>query len=75
MTPWAIVAIVFGVLLVLAGSGVGIYFAVRSEEAEEVSCGGHKAKDCESCTQGHGATWCNGDCVWEEASQKCVKKR
>jgi hypothetical protein len=31
MKPWAIVAIVFGVLLVLAGSGVGIYFAVRSK--------------------------------------------
>ena len=31
MKPWAIVAIVFGVLLVLAGSGVGIYLAVQSK--------------------------------------------
>ena len=43
-------------------------------KSEEVSCGGHKAKDCESCPQGNGAAWCNGDCVWEEASKKCVKK-
>ena len=32
MKPWAIVAIVFGVLLVLAGTGVGIYFAVQSKK-------------------------------------------
>ena len=29
-----------------------------------VSCGGHLASTCNQCPQGHGASWCNGDCKW-----------
>jgi len=29
-----------------------------------VSCGGHTAKDCRSCSQGKGAAFCNGECRW-----------
>merc|ERR1712060_1008685 len=29
-----------------------------------VNCGGHTADDCQSCPQGNGAGWCNGDCRW-----------
>ena len=28
------------------------------------SCGGHRAASCELCPQGHGASWCNGECSW-----------
>ena len=38
---------------------------------KEVSCGNHKAKTCELCPQGNGRDWCNGDCSWCEASNKC----
>ena len=31
---------------------------------EGVSCGGHQAGSCSQCPKGHGASWCNGDCVW-----------
>mmetsp|Transcript_40176 Transcript_40176/g.71301 ORF Transcript_40176/g.71301 Transcript_40176/m.71301 type:complete len:344 (-) Transcript_40176:42-1073(-) len=29
-----------------------------------ISCGGHKAPSCSQCPQGHGESWCNGDCKW-----------
>lgn len=29
-----------------------------------VSCGGHEARCCAGCPQGHGDSWCNGDCEW-----------
>ena len=29
-----------------------------------VSCGQHKADSCAACAQGHGKSWCNGDCQW-----------
>lgn len=29
-----------------------------------VSCGGHRARSCELCTEGHGSAWCNGACAW-----------
>ena len=52
MKPWAIVAIVFGVLLVLAGTGVGIYFAVRSKpESSEKKPETHKKKPESSKTK------------------------
>lgn len=35
-----------------------------------VSCGGHIAATCAECPQGHGASWCNGDCLWSGGS--CV---
>merc|ERR1712228_281993 len=36
----------------------------------QVSCGNHDASTCAECPQGHGAKWCNGDCVWKSGS--CV---
>ena len=35
-----------------------------------VSCGGHEAPSCKECTQGNGASWCNGDCEW--SNDECV---
>ena len=29
-----------------------------------MSCGNHYATTCVDCPQGHGASWCNGDCTW-----------
>ena len=37
-----------------------------------VLCGGHRANSCRECDQGHGASWCNGDCIW--ADNKCKDK-
>ena len=37
-----------------------------------MSCGQHKAGSCESCPQGNGAVWCNGDCQWID--DQCIKK-
>ena len=34
------------------------------QEVETVNCGHHRAGDCSACPQGHGAEWCNGDCMW-----------
>merc|ERR1712224_1184907 len=38
---------------------------------EKVNCGGHEAPKCASCPQGHGASWCNGDCQW--VNMACVQ--
>ena len=40
----------------------------RREAAEltNVSCGAHSAASCAECPSGHGAAWCNGDCVWKD---------
>ena len=35
-----------------------------------VSCGGHNAPNCSACPQGHGASWCNGDCGW--INDECI---
>ena len=32
--------------------------------ADKTSCGGHYAKSCGACPQGHGDMWCNGQCHW-----------
>ncbi len=37
----------------------------------KVSCGNHKAANCDQCPQGHGKDWCNGDCAWCESLKKC----
>ena len=37
-----------------------------------VSCGNHQADNCLLCPQGHGASWCNGDCSWD--GSKCIKR-
>lgn len=39
---------------------------------QNASCGGHTARTCEECPQGHGAAWCNGECAWR--SDMCVNK-
>ncbi|KAL7527170.1 hypothetical protein ACHAWF_002064, partial [Thalassiosira exigua] len=36
-----------------------------------VTCGGHKARSCEECPQGHGAAWCNDQCEWK--TDRCVQ--
>eukprot|EP00418_Pyrodinium_bahamense_P023430 CAMPEP_0179148548 /NCGR_PEP_ID=MMETSP0796-20121207/71896_1 /TAXON_ID=73915 /ORGANISM="Pyrodinium bahamense, Strain pbaha01" /LENGTH=181 /DNA_ID=CAMNT_0020849281 /DNA_START=64 /DNA_END=606 /DNA_ORIENTATION=+ len=38
----------------------------------KVSCGSHRAASCADCPQGHGATWCNGDCVF--SANQCTPK-
>lgn len=37
----------------------------------KVSCGNHKAANCDLCPQGHGKDYCNGDCSWCESLSKC----
>ena len=37
-----------------------------------VSCGYHAAHSCTECPQGHGAAWCNGDCIW--SNEQCISK-
>jgi hypothetical protein len=39
-------------------------------KASKVSCGNHRATSCACCPQGHGATWCNGECTW--GAKGCV---
>jgi len=36
-----------------------------------VSCGNHRAANCDDCPQGNSEAWCNGECAWCESSQKC----
>ena len=38
-----------------------------------VVCGGHTAASCSECPQGHGASWCNGDCEWSNNECKLGK--
>ena len=38
--------------------------AATTTNLVSVSCGNHNAASCSECPQGHGAGWCNGDCVW-----------
>lgn len=38
----------------------------------EVQCGGHSAANCAACPQGHGESWCNGDCMWERSTGRCI---
>jgi len=37
---------------------------------KQVSCGNHKATSCDECPQGHGRSWCNGDCLW--INDQCI---
>ncbi len=39
--------------------------------AGPVNCGGHSALVCEDCPDGNGATWCNGDCSWDDSDGVC----
>ena len=40
---------------------------------DQVNCGGHKADSCDKCPQGHGKSWCNGDCMWTSQG-RCTDK-
>merc|ERR1712060_485842 len=35
-----------------------------SHSKTHVSCGGHQSPSCALCPDGHGESWCNGDCDW-----------
>ena len=48
-------------------------YAIWCISGSGVSCGGHQASTCSDCPQGHGAAWCNGDCVW--SNNVCVNAR
>ncbi|KAL7539051.1 hypothetical protein ACHAXR_009004 [Thalassiosira sp. AJA248-18] len=37
-----------------------------------VSCGYHTAPSCSDCLQGHGSSWCNGDCKWHWHVEQCL---
>jgi len=39
-----------------------------------VSCGHHRAPTCPECPEGHGASWCNGQCKWSNQTQTCQQK-
>ena len=41
----------------------------------EVSCGSHFATECQLCLQGHGSSWCNGDCTWNYKEKKCFSTK
>ena len=44
---------------------------LKKKAVSNVSCGGHTASTCALCPQGHGDSWCNGDCKWS-SDGKCV---
>ncbi|KAL7529547.1 hypothetical protein ACHAXR_003762, partial [Thalassiosira sp. AJA248-18] len=39
----------------------------------KVNCGGHTAKSCQGCPQGHGKDWCNGDCGKSGKAQRTLQ--
>jgi len=44
-----------------------------TSRASSVKCGSHYAESCDMCPQGHGATWCAGECSWD-SSLGCIHK-
>ena len=50
-------------------TGLRLYSTLHTIGAG-VSCGGYSAHSCVDCPQGHGASWCNGDCEW--VNEQCV---
>jgi len=38
---------------------------------KDVSCGNHRASSCADCPQGHGKSYCNGDCKWSKSTEQC----
>lgn len=58
---------------------LGRHNPFHDSEWGHVSCGQHRAESCSACPQGHGKTWCNGDCHWcmygsANSSNQCVLK-
>ncbi|CAE8614564.1 unnamed protein product, partial [Polarella glacialis] len=45
-----------------------------TQPEKQVTCGGHSAIACSSCAQGHGASWCNVECMWASGVCKAVFK-
>lgn len=45
---------------------------LQQDEDDSVSCGSHAADSCSECPQGHGETWCNGECIW--FTEECVER-
>jgi polypeptide N-acetylgalactosaminyltransferase len=39
-----------------------------------VSCGQHRALNCQLCPQGNGKAWCNGDCTWCDITSQCISE-
>merc|ERR1712061_259737 len=46
--------------------------AMQLDGIRQVSCGKHSAGTCAECPQGHGADWCNGECMWKDS--QCMAK-
>lgn len=44
----------------------------QSAPLQEVTCGGHSSPTCAGCPQGHGASWCNVDCMWSSGDCSAV---
>jgi hypothetical protein len=51
-------------------SNPGLDLAILVTNKTEVNCGRHTAETCESCPQGNGPFWCNGNCEW--INETCV---
>ncbi|CAE8582085.1 unnamed protein product [Polarella glacialis] len=45
-----------------------------TQPEKQVTCGGHSAIACSSCAQGHGASWCNVECMWASGVCNAVFK-
>lgn len=43
---------------------VGKHYPWHESNPKTVTCGAHHAPSCRECPQGHGETWCNGECAW-----------
>ena len=50
-----------------------IFHKINATEIKRVtvSCGTHRALTCPECPEGHGASWCNGQCLWSNQTQTC----
>lgn len=44
------------------------------KQEPSVSCGLTTASTCSACPQGHGSSWCSGECKWETDTGQCVFK-
>merc|ERR1711962_421156 len=51
-------------------AGVLVLSASTCFSLVQVSCGNHEALSCSGCPQGHGESWCHGDCHWVDG--QCV---
>jgi len=47
---------------------------LKAPAEKVVVCGAHSASSCVECPQGHGESWCHGDCVWCADKNECQDK-